>query len=192
MKKLFNIILIVILIGIASLISFVLWNEYKFKEKCPEYNSDYNEWFPYSDNTQIEFINDSFIENYEVKNYKMNHRTEYDNRYKCGCCEEGVTFTLRNIKDKKETHFDFQNYENKKSCFGFHYKINNHYTQSDTIFSRIAIENKTFEIIDFNNIQVVKGKGIYQITDSTGRKWILSKLKSGNKKEEIVIENCYN
>lgn len=184
MKKTIKVILI-ILLGILSsilIMNYIFFGQYVIN--CTSFSNEYYEWFPYNEGDKLIFSNNKLSKTFIVKDYQTNHTEWYQSNLKCGCCEDNLNIILANQNDTLK--IDFQNIDNKKSCFGTSLDINDSYIDLDE--KSINFMNKQNRIrIEKYLIEKTKGITEFKLHEET---WKLEKIIKSNSKNILTISNC--
>lgn len=164
---------------------------------CPSFNQDYFIWFPYKVNDTIVLESETNSRKYVISSYIANHRNSYDSNLKCGCCEEGIRLQLVSKEDTLD--IDFQNLDNKESCFGlqiiingYDYLISNKHNKDSLLFE-IKAKSGSFKNMDtLHYIILEKNKGLVELKYNN-KTWSMTKYQKNPKSEniKIEIEKCF-
>jgi len=145
-------IFIASLIVLSALIGYVFFDNYGICWK--PINNDYFKWFPYSTGDTIVFKSDNEEKKYIVGYYLTQHNNTYLKKAKCGCCEEGISLSLRSKIDTID--INFENFRNPGNCFGEYLTIGKYMVQNDTNHNEHIVQAKKENNITREYISIQK------------------------------------
>ena len=155
-------ILIGSLIVLSALIGYIFFDNYGICWK--PFNSDYFKWFPYTTGDTIVFKSSNVEKKYIVDYYVIQHNNTYLRNAHCGCCEQGVSISLRSKTDTID--IDFKNFRNPENCLGESLTIGKYMVQNYTNHNELIVLIKKENNIEHEYISV--HKDTFLITQNIG------------------------
>jgi len=130
--------------------------------KCDSYSQEYFDWLPYKKGDKIIFSDDTINKVFIVNDYTPDHTDQYEDKVKCGCCEDDISSILLN--DSDTLTIILGNIGPNKSCKGpvIFIDINNKQTFIINKKEDLISMQKKNEI-ESNDFKIVKKKGLVKI-----------------------------